>query len=171
MSRAAPGACHGCSEMGFLPSPVPPLRQLFQTEKWLTAAHPYVSPRIPAPHPASSTCRACLSAWLLLVHGCETPEGGRLGQGGGQEEALCRGLGAGGWAGWVRELPPADSEATGESLLSFHVGVSGPLSPWTIHSWSSVPMEHVAIISGSHLKSLKTRGRKSCTFGTLTGLS
>ena len=27
-----------CSEMGFLLSAVPPLRRLFQTEKWLTAA-------------------------------------------------------------------------------------------------------------------------------------
>ena len=42
---------------------------------------------------------------------------------------------------------------------------------WTIHSWSSVPMERVAIISGSHLKSLKTSGRKSRAFGALTGLS
>ena len=55
-----------------------------------------------------------------------TPKGGRLGQGGGQEEVPGPGPGLDGRQDWS-ENSPLQTEATGESLLPFHVGASGSL--------------------------------------------
>ena len=52
--------------------------------------------------------------------------------------------------------------------------MSGPrgLCPsWTVHSWASVLMECVTMISRSPSKSLKTRGRRNPALGTPTSLS
>lgn len=139
MSRAAPGACHGCSEMGFLPSPVPLLRRLFQTEKWLTAAHPEVSPRIPAPRPAGSTCRACMGAWLLLVHGCETPEGGRLGQGGGQGGWGLEGQQDGSESCPLQPLKPLEKACPRSMSGPRGLCPPGPFIPGPVCRWNMLP--------------------------------